>query len=77
MIVSVVIQIWVFIGSQVLKNEMRSFRIPTRIDGCAAIRGNITNVLNATTYTLSWNTTTTTATMTTGILKTIVKSVLK
>ncbi len=49
MIVSVIIQIWVFIGSQVLRREMRSFRLPTRIDGCVAMRGNITNIFNTTT----------------------------
>jgi hypothetical protein len=30
---------------------MRSFRLPTRIDGCLQMRGNITDVFNTTTAT--------------------------
>lgn len=37
MIVSVLIQIWIFLGSQVLRHKMRSFLIPTCIDGCAVL----------------------------------------
>ncbi len=66
MIVSVVVQIWIFLGSQIYRNEMRSFRLPTRIDGCIGIKDNITIPL-----TRMWNETLTT----TGVIQTMVKYV--
>jgi len=68
LIVSVIIQIWIFLGSQIYRNEMRSFRLPTRIDGCAALRDNITLALNTTIYSNLWNETSNVTT-----IKTIVK----
>jgi len=47
---------------------MRSFRLPTRIDGCIGIKENATLLLNST----IWNETLTT---TTGLVQTVVKYV--
>ena len=48
---------------------MRSFRLPTRIDGCEEMRDNITMSFNTTIYSTLWNATSTT----TSVMKTVVK----
>jgi hypothetical protein len=42
------VQVWIFLGAQFLRNQMRSFRLPTRIDGCLGMRGNLTMLFNKT-----------------------------
>ncbi len=50
LIVSVAVQLWIFMGSQIYRKEMRSFVLPTRIDGCIGIRDNMSLPLNTTMY---------------------------
>jgi hypothetical protein len=50
---------------------MRSFRLPTRIDGCNNVRENITTLFNTTIYSSILNETTTT----TSLIQTVVKFV--
>ncbi len=71
MIVSVIVQIWIFLGSQIYRSEMRSFRLPTRIDGCIALRGNVTLALDTMISSALWNETSTTS----GLMQTVVKYV--
>ncbi|CAF0801152.1 unnamed protein product [Rotaria sp. Silwood1] len=61
LIVSVLIQIWIFFGSQILRHQMRSFRLPTRIDGCLGVNETMSVLFNTTIYSSTWNTTTTTS----------------
>ncbi|CAF3814058.1 unnamed protein product [Adineta steineri] len=68
LIVSVIIQIWIFVGSQVLRSEMRSFRLPTRIDGCTNIRENVTMLVNTTITSPIWY-----QTQTTSLCRTLIK----
>ncbi|CAF2311802.1 unnamed protein product [Rotaria sp. Silwood2] len=60
LIVSLLIQIWIFFGSQILRHQMRSFRLPTRIDGCLGVNETMTALFNTTIYSSTWNETTTT-----------------
>ncbi|CAF2511489.1 unnamed protein product [Rotaria sp. Silwood2] len=60
LIVSLLIQIWMFFGSQILRHQMRSFRLPTRIDGCLGVNETMTALFNTTIYSSTWNETTTT-----------------
>lgn len=48
LIVSVIVQVWIFFGSQILRHQMRSFRLPTRLDGCHLLYNNITLAWNET-----------------------------
>ncbi|CAF0974822.1 unnamed protein product [Adineta steineri] len=68
LIVSVIIQIWIFVGSQVLRSEMRSFRLPTRIDGCTNLRENVTMLVNTTITSPIWY-----QTQTTSLCRTLIK----
>ncbi|CAF0857456.1 unnamed protein product [Adineta ricciae] len=63
LIVSVIVQIWIFLGSQFLRTQMRSFRLPTRIDGCHLMRDNITSLFNTTMNSSILSTTSLSATM--------------
>lgn len=71
LIVSVAVQLWIFLGSQIYRKQMRSFALPTRIDGCIAMRGNISLPFNMTMFSNFLNETLTT----TGIAETVVKYV--
>ncbi len=62
LIVSVAVQLWIFMGSQIYRKEMRSFVLPTRIDGC--IRDNLSIPLNTTMYSTA-----------TSLIQTVVKYV--
>ncbi|CAF3955756.1 unnamed protein product [Rotaria sordida] len=73
LIVSVLIQIWIFFGSQILRHQMRSFRLPTRIDGCLEVNETMSALFNTTIYSSTWNKTTT---MTTVIHKIVKKNPL-
>ncbi|CAF1284539.1 unnamed protein product [Rotaria sordida] len=73
LIVSVLIQIWIFFGSQILRHQMRSFRLPTRIDGCLEVNETMSALFNTTIYSSTWNKTTT---MTTIIHKVVKKNPL-
>jgi hypothetical protein len=72
LVVSVLVQIWIFFGAQVLRNEMRSFRLPTRIDGCIGLNGSLTASFNTTAYSSLWANSTA---MTTAFMKTAIKFV--
>jgi hypothetical protein len=55
LIVSVAVQLWIFMGSQIYRKQMRSFVLPTRIDGCIEMRGNISLPFNTTIYSTAAN----------------------
>ncbi|CAF1115543.1 unnamed protein product [Rotaria sordida] len=73
LIVSVLVQIWIFFGSQILRHQMRSFRLPTRIDGCLEVNETMSALFNTTIYSSTWSKTTT---MTTVIHKIVKKNPL-